>query len=375
MSAELTPALPVARPQLGADELAAVERVFASGWLGRGPASEQFERQLAERLQVPHVVVVSTGTAALQLAVEALGIGAGDEVIVPSLTYCATYQAVAATGATPVFAEIDDDTLCLDAGDVAARISPRTRAILTVHFAGFAGGRPALAKVAAAHGIDLIEDAAHAFGSTLDPIDGGGPVGSTGNPVCFSFDPIKSLTCGQGGAVVTADDALADRVRAASNLGLSPTEDGGSHVVGPGHRFAMSDLNAAIGLAQLGRFDELANRRREIVTRYVADLGSVPGVRLASHPPERMVPFMFPIRVPAERRATIRAELAADGIATGMHYAPGHRQPYYRSGGPLPVTERACAELVTLPLTPSMTEDQVGRVVAGVDRAMQARYR
>lgn len=366
--------LPLARPDLGEPEITMAARALRSGWLGRGPITAEFERALSDRLGAPHVVAVSTGTAALQLAVECTGIGVGDEVIVPSLTFCATYQAIDAAGALPVFADVDPATLCLDPDDVRRRVTPATRAIMAVHLCGAAASRAELAAVAAEEGVVLIEDAAHAFGSQVSSAEGDRwvPVGSTGNPVCFSFDPIKSLTCGQGGAVALADPALAAAIRVRSDLGLDGGEGSVSSVTGPGYRYAMSDLNAAIGLAQLAAFDEVAERRRGLLRRYRERLDGVSSVTVPEHDPEHMVPFTFMVRVPAHRRAHVRAVLASEGIGTGLHYPPGHLQPRYCGGPELPVTEQVAQELLTLPFFPSMADQDADRVAQALERAVTA---
>lgn len=364
--------LPLARPEFGTDDLAAVGEVMASGWLGRGPVADRFEEELARLLGARHVVATSTGTAAIQLALEAVGVRPGDEVVVPSLTFAATYQSVVACGARPVFVDVDPETWCCSPDDVEARMGPATRAVLTVHLCGFPGHRDELADVAAERGVAFVEDAAHAVGSGLPPANGGArPVGSTGNAVAFSFDPIKSLSCGQGGAVAVGDERTAAEVRRRSDLGLAP-EGGERHVVGSGHRFAMSDMNAAIGLSQLARFDRTAARRRELLVRYRSALGGMPGVVLPAHDPSLMVPFTLMVRVPAASRAAVRAALAAEGIETGFHYHPGHLQPAFAGSAPLPVTERLAQELVTLPFFPSMRDDEVDRVADALYRAPRA---
>jgi len=353
--------LPVHRPEVGTAESARVSEVLEHGWFGRGPVTEEFEAVVAELVGAAHLVAVVTGTAAVQLALEAVGVGPGDEVVLPSLTFAATYQAVRAVGATPRFAEVDPAHCCLDPEDVRARLSGRTRAVLTVHYGGWAGARGAIAELADEHGLVLVEDAAHAVGSVGPD---GRPVGATGNPVCFSFDPVKSLTCGQGGAVAVGDPDLAARLRALANLGF---EAGVRHrVAGPGWRYQMGDLNAAIGLAQAEDFARRAARRRELWRRYAAGLVEVDGVGVLAHDPDRMVPFLFAVRVAADRRDGLRRALHEQGIDTAVHYEPGHRQPWGGEAVELPATERVAAELLTLPFFVGLTDDDVDRVVGAV---------
>jgi len=373
----VTARLPLARPDTGAAEAEAVAAVLASGWLGRGEQTERFERAVAERTGADHAVAVATGTAALHVAVMALGLGPGDEVIVPSLTYAATHQAIAATGARPVFADIDPDTWCLDPVHAATRVGPATRAIMTVHYGGDAAGRPAVAELANRHGLSLVEDAAHAFGSIAGPSASSPRVGGTGNPVCFSFDPIKALTCGQGGAITTDDPDLARRAGELSDLGLAGGKRRRDQIVlGPGLRYAMSDLNAAIGLAQLEGFDDRVRRRRELWRRYAAALSTIDGVVLPRHDPALLVPFLFAVRVLDGRREHVRATLDAAGIESGVRYPPGHRQPYFTQFvGPdlrLPVTDVVSDQLLSLPFFVGMSDTDVDRVVSGVATALRS---
>lgn len=363
--------LPLARPDISGSSVDSAVRALGSGWLGRGPLTERFEQALRDYLGVDFVVAVSTGTAAIQLALESSGIGRGDEVIVPSFTFAGSYQAISAAGATPVFADIDLNTLCLDPGDVERRIGALTKAILTVHMCGHAGPRDELAVLAEEHGLILVEDGAHAFGSRI-PTGGHPLVGSTGNPVCFSFDPIKSLTCGQGGAIAIGDAGVAAELASRSDLGLDPRAKGEPHVVSrPGHRFAMSDLNAAIGLGELERFGELAETRRSLLERYQLALDGVSKVQFPMHEPEHMVPFALMIRVPPDQRPRIRTELGSRGIETGVHYAPGHLQPLYSGGVELPATEQLATEVLSLPLHGSMSSADVDLVAEALTKALE----
>lgn len=244
-------AIPIARPAVGAEELAAVGRVFESDWLGAGPVADRFALRVSEKVGAAHVVAVNSGTAALHAAMTALGLGDGDEVIVPSMTFVSTVQAIVAVGATPVFCEVLPETLNIDVADVAGRITPRTRAVLPVHYGGEPCDLSALLALTAKQGLSVVEDAAHAFGSSYQ----GNPIGSHSDIACFSFDPIKNITCGLGGAVATNDKMLADRIRLVTNVGIDPSSIDRT-IIGPqpyaiaaaGLRYRMSDVNAAIGL-------------------------------------------------------------------------------------------------------------------------------
>ncbi len=382
------PAIPVSRPDVGRAELDALAEVMCSGWLGTGDLSRRFEAAVARVVGARHVVAVTSCTDALILSLAAAGIGPGDEVLVPSFTYCATYQAIAAVGATPVFADIDAATLSLDPLDAEARVTERTRAVLAVHYCGSSAGRAAAAAFAGRLGIVLIEDAAHAFGSSIE--SDAALVGSTGNPVCLSFGPIKQLTCGTGGAVCVADEAFADRVRERAALGLRtqhgdsvPSRPPPAYVVdGLGVRRTMSDVNAAIGLAQLSGLDRRLRRRREIRDRYVAELGGRggpdgtaaatggAGLELIAAMAAVTSPFMFPVLVDAGRRDDIRAALHRRGIGAGLHYPPGHLQPAFAGGDALPVTETVASRVLTLPVYPTMTDANVQSVLDAVAEAV-----
>ncbi len=361
----------ISKPSIGEAELARVGEVFDSAWLGQGSAVADFEERVKERVGALHVVAVNTGTSALHLALDALGIGEGDQVIVPSLTFCATIQAIAAARATPVFCEVSPRTLHLDLSDAAARITPLTRAIVPVHYCGNACDMDRLLELGRARGLTIVEDAAHAFGSSWR----GRKLGSFGDVTCFSFDPIKNITCGDGGAICTADGRLAHLLRQKRVLGIS--RDGWQRQLSArwdyevstrGYRYHMSNIHAAIGLAQLERFDEFLRRKREIVRRYNRELAGVPGIALLEWNLEEAFPFAYMIRVLDGRRAALMESLQACGIATGVHYPPNHTQPLFRGQGSLPVTERLGQEILSLPLYYDMLDADVSLVIASIAR-------
>ncbi|MGI9591752.1 MAG: DegT/DnrJ/EryC1/StrS family aminotransferase [Myxococcota bacterium] len=345
------------RPYLGEAELAAVREVFESGYLGMGPVAARFERRVAGLLGASHVVAVNTGTSALHLALEALELPEGSEVIVPSLTYVATIQAILAARLVPVFCEAREQDLNLDVDDATARITPRTGAILPVHYAGVPCAMDRLMALAAERGLRIVEDAAHAFGSSSK----GQPVGRLGDVTCFSFDPIKNVTCGEGGAVVTEDQAVAERVRRLRVLGIDPAT---RQVGGPGWRCHLPDVNAAIGLAQLDRMSEHAARKREIAARYDAALAGLPGIALLEHDLSETFPFFYVIRVLDGRRQELVAHLSERGIGSGVHYPANHLQPVFeRSDLRLPRTERLCEEILTIPLYVGLSDAELARVI------------
>jgi perosamine synthetase len=357
---------------LGAEELSAVSRVFDSRWLGQGQETRAFEEALRRHLGVPHVVAVSSGTAALHLALEALALPRGSGVLVPSLTFVATIQAILAAGLRPVFCEIDPSTLQLDLADAAARAAGNdARVVMPVHFGGDSCNIADLRALADRCRLLVVEDAAHAFGSTCDGV----PLGAVGDIGCFSFDPIKNITCGEGGAVVTRSAALADHVRQARMLGIS--SDGWTRhsspgawaytVQMPGWRCHMPDLNAAIGLAQLERLPALQARKQAIVGRYDEAFARLPSLTRVTRPSPAIFPFTYTVRVPAERRNDLMDRLRAVGIGTSVEYIPNHLHPAFAAWAtPLRTTERVFGEIVSLPLYAELTDADVTRVIEAI---------
>lgn len=359
--------IPVQRPCLGAAELAAVQQVFETRWLGMGANTFAFEKALADFLGVRHVVAVNTGTSALHVALAVLDLKPGDEVIVPSLTFVASVQAIIAAGGTPVFCEVYPETLTLDVEDAKERLTPRTRAIMPVHFGGLAWEMDALLGMARDANVVVVEDAAHAFGSTYK----GRQVGTLGDLTCFSFDPIKNITCGEGGAVTTDDDAMAARMLPKRLLGADRTRGEQSRnvrnpwaqVVTPGFRYHLSNINAAIGLVQLGRMQEFKERKQAIVRRYDEGLRGLRGLKLLRHS-EETFPFFYVVRIADFKRRGFRAYLKERGIDSGLHYVPNHLQPLFADDRQsLPVTEEMFREILTLPLYYEMTDSDVDAVI------------
>jgi perosamine synthetase len=368
--------LPIQRPSLGAEELAAVQRVFESRWLGMGPVCRAFEEQLEQFLGARHVVAVSSGTAALHLALAVLGLQPGDEVIVPAITFIATAQAVRMAGATPVFCDVDERTFNLDVRDAASRITPRTKAIVPVHYGGTVCDMEAVSRLATDANLRIVEDAAHAFGSTYE----GRRVGTLSHPTCFSFDPVKNITCGEGGAIATDDSDLARKVAGLRALGID--RDTWSRrdssrpwfydVTGPGYRYHMSDINAAIGLAQLKRFDVFQRRRQQIARRYDDAFADVAGLALRRQHLERTCPFFYVVRVLDARRDHLMLYLRDRDIASGVHYIPTHlHRLFAESRTSLPIAERLYDEMLTLPLFCEMSDTQVEVVISAIRRFLR----
>lgn len=363
--------IPTHRPYLGQEELDAVARVFDSRWLGMGEVTKEFEEKLREFLGAKHVIAVNTGTSALHLALSALGMQPGDEVIVPSLTFAATVQAIMAAGAKPVFCDVCEDTLNMDVSDALGRVSARMNVIMPVHFAGLPCEMDELLPQARERNIRIVEDAAQAFGSLYK----GRRVGTLSDITCFSFDAIKNITCGNGGAVVTDSDEIAKQVSLKRNIGID--NDSWSRrgdelyrsykVVAPGYRYHLSDINAAIGLEQLKRFDTFRARKQAIVRQYDEAFKDVSGLGLVKHGLEETFPFTYIVRVLDKRRDALMTYLRGKEIETLIQFTPNHLQPAFADFRvPLPVTEQLYEEILSLPLYFEMTDAEVGRAIDAV---------
>ena len=358
-----------------ADYLAAFERALDTGGFIGGPAVAEFEAAFAAHCGAPHAVAVKTGTDALVLALRALGVGAGDEVITAANSFFATAEAISHAGATPVLADVDDATLLLDPADAARRVTPRTRCLIPVHLFGQIADLAALGAVAAAHGLHLVEDSAQAHGATRR-----GPAGATWRagaiaPVAaFSFYPTKNLgALGEGGAVTARDGELAERVRRLRDHGQAGRHD---HV-DIGYNARLDALQCAWLSISLTRLDAGNAARRRLAAHYRARLAELPGVRLIAEPAgSAPVYHLMVIRVDAARRDAIRDRLAAAGIATAIHYPrPIHLQRAYahlgQGAGSCPVAERAAGEMISLPMYPDLAIAQVDRVVDALAAALR----
>ena len=371
----MTETVRLSKSVVGAAEKAALSKVIDEGYLGMGRFVQDFEEKLGEYLGVEHVICVNSGTAALQLALMGAGLKSGDEVLVQSLTYVASFQAITAAGLKPVPCEISPPTCTIDLRDAEERLTARTKAIMPVHYASRVGDLDKIYEFAEKHSLRVIEDAAHAFGTLYK----GKLVGSFGDVSCFSFDGIKNITSGEGGAVVTADRKVADFVKDARLLGVKKDTDkryAGDRswefdVTDQGYRYHMSNLFAAIGLVQLERFDkEFKPRRQELARDYTKALKDLKGIELFSDNGDdydEIVPHIFPVRVLGKRRDALREHLIKANIECGVHYYPNHLLTYYKDGGArLPVTERLYGELLSLPLHPDLTGEMQERVIDAV---------
>lgn len=353
---------------VGAREAEAVAQVIEkSGYLGMGETVGLFEKELEQYIGGGYrCICVNSGTAALHLAVQAVT-RPGDEVLVPSFTFVSTYQAITAAGCVPVSCEIDPMTLTLDLKDAAQRITPRTRAMVPVYYASNIAMIDAYQQFAQEHGLRLVEDAAHAFGC----VHGGRKVGSFGDIICFSFDGIKNITSGEGGAVFTADPQVIEAVSDARLLGVcrdSEKRYKGERswdfdVVAQGYRYHMSNIFAAIGRVQLSRFEpEFAPKRKYIARKYTALLSGNPEVQLVPMDYDRIVPHVFPILVLNGKRDRLIEAFKANDIQFGIQYRPNHLLSYFRASYSLPVTEDIYSKVISIPMHPELTDADIERI-------------
>jgi perosamine synthetase len=386
MGAVATMTIPVTRPFFGQEEEAALARALRSGWVAQGPLVAEFEQVVARYVGAQHAVATSNGTTALHLALVALGIGPGDEVIVPSLSFIATANAVQHAGATPVFVDVDPRSYNLDPRGIAPAITPRTRAIMPVHQVGLAADLDRIQTVARAHGLLIVEDAAPALGATYR----GQRVGGSESPACFSFHPRKVITTGEGGMITTNDDALAARLRTLRAHAMS-VSDLARHRARDvvleeypevGYNYRLSDLHAAVGIAQMTRLEFMLGERRRIAARYAAALADVPGLALPLSTPDAPHTYQsYMVRIDREgvesgrTRDEVMRELLEVGIATRRGVMAIHLEPAYRRNGArwrLPVTELAARDTMLLPIYSGMTDDEQEYVVEHLVRALRS---
>jgi perosamine synthetase len=376
--------LPYGRHAIDDEDVAAVVATLRGGLITTGPAVPAFERAFADAVGARHAVAVSSGTAALHTAVFAAGLGPGDEAVTTPLTFVATSNAVLYQGARPVFADIRPDTLTLDAAAAAAALTPRTRALMPVHFAGQVCDTQAWERLARDRRLTLIQDAAHALGAEV----GGRRIGGGPGLTIFSLHPVKHVTTGEGGVVTTDDAALAERMRRFRNHGLATdaaTRDAHgrlwAEMVDLGYNYRLTDLQCALGLSQLGKLDRFLARREAIAERYLAALKDQPGLTLPQVVPDaRHAWHIFPVLLDLPRltvdRAGVYAALRAENIGVTFHYVPAYWHPYYAARGYArglcPVAEDAAARLLTLPLFPGMGDDDVADVLTAVRKVLGA---
>lgn len=366
--------IPFSRPSLGEAELAAVKAVFESGWITTGPQNAALEQAFCELTGNRHAIAVSSATAGMHVTLLALNIQPGDEVITPSLTWVSTINIITLLGATPVMIDVDRDTLMVTPEQIDAAITPRTRAIIPVHYAGAPADITAIRAIGERHAIPVIEDAAHAAGCYYQ----GQHVGQRGTAI-FSFHAIKNMTCAEGGVIVTDDAALADRMRSLKFHGLGvDAYDRHTHgrkpqaeVIAPGFKYNLPDISAAIARVQLEKLPAFNARRAEIAQRYLSELADTPYLPLAQPAwPHQHAWHLFIIRVDEAAcgisRDALMEALKAQDIGTGLHFRAAHTHKYYRERYPqlsLPNTEWNSDRICSIPLFPDMRDEDVTRVI------------
>jgi UDP-4-amino-4-deoxy-L-arabinose-oxoglutarate aminotransferase len=370
------PFIPLSKPSISEDEIAAVADVLRSGWITTGAKNAELEQLVCDITGARYAVALTSATAGMHLLLKALDIGPGDEVITPSMTWVSTANQIELCGATPVFVDVNRDTLMVEADMIEPLITERTRLIVPVHYAGAALDLAPLRQLAEKHGIPLVEDAAHAIGTKYD----GQPVGQSGTAI-FSFHPIKNITTGEGGMFCTDDGKLAEKIRQLRFHGLGvdafDRETQGrapqAEVLTPGYKYNLPDMNAVLGIGQLKRLDDLNNRRAEIARLYTELLSEVDEIQPLQVPDYAMTHcwHLYIIRLDIESMAISRdgfmQALKEKQVGSGLHFRATHTQKYYREKYAdtvvLPDTEWNSERICSLPLYPDMTDDDVYRVV------------
>lgn len=379
--AAMSESIPYCRHETGAAEERAVLAALRSGWIARGPLTRRFEEALAQQVGASHAVACSSGTSALELALRAAGIGSGDEVLVPSLTWVATAMAVRVVGAVPVFVDIDRRTLCASVTDARRKVTARTRAAIVVDFAGRGHDLAAWRELCNAHEMTLVADAAHAFGGRYP---GGTVIGADegADLTTFSFHPAKTITTGEGGMVTTSDPRLDERLRVLRAGGMTrdfPTSRGpwDFQVSLEGGNHHLSELQAALGIAQLEKVDDLLRRRRGCVQIYEALLARSDAPWELPEHPEGSACNLYIIQLPDSPGGALRNEVARrlreDGVHCAVHYALLHRQPLFTAGvheTRLPDSERYERRALTLPLYPGLGEGEQALVARKLGEAV-----
>lgn len=367
--------IPVLQPSIGQEEIDAVVEVMRSGWLGLGPKTEQFEKEFAAYAGTRFMVAMNSGTAALHLALEVLNIGAGDEVIVPPMTFISTVHAVSYVGATPVFADVEPDTMNISVEDIARKITDKTKAIIVVHLAGHPVDLDAIQALADSKGIKVIEDAAHACGAEYK----GKKIGASGNLTCFSYHAVKNLTCGEGGGITCNQDWIIRKLKELRWVGISKDtwmRSSAERVYAwqyfvdkVGYKYHMSDMQAAIGIVQLKKLDQLNGRRREVAEYYSEQFKDVAWLELPKEKAyARSSWHLYQVKLPNEEsRDRLIGHMKDHNIAPGVHYYPCHLQPsYIHLKAEVPVSNEVWKRILTLPIHPNLTDEDLERIVACV---------
>jgi dTDP-4-amino-4,6-dideoxygalactose transaminase len=377
MSISTATFLPFHRALIGEEEMEAVLDVLRSGWLTTGPRVKEFESQFAAYVGAQHAIAVSSCTAALHLALAAIGLAEGDEVILPTMTFAASGEVILYFNARPVLVDSGPGSFHIDPAAVEGAITPRTRAILPVHYAGYPCEMDQILEIAERHGLRVIEDAAHALPSSYR----GRPVGTIGDITCFSFYATKTLTTGEGGMITTADAALAERMRRLSLHGISKdawkrySADGTWRydILEAGYKYNFTDLQAALGIAQLAKCEVMRRSRAAIAARYDAALGECDAFEIPKHPEDvEHAHHLYVLLVNADAlridRDRVIEELKQRGIGTSVHFIPLHLHSLYRGRlgyqpGQFPNAEERFERAISLPIYPGMSDADVDRVI------------
>lgn len=362
--------IPISRPYLGQEELEAISKVFDSRWLGLGSTVKEFEAQVAEFIHAPNFLATNTGTTALHLSLRACGIGQGNEVICPSLTFVSSPQAISASGAEAVFCDIEKRTLNIDVNKIESLITEKTKAIMPVHYRGLSCNLDELHKIAGKYKLLIIEDAAHAFGSKYK----GKMIGSFGDVICFSFDPIKNITCGEGGGIVFHDEKkykIAERMRI---LGIDKDtwsryqnkRSWNYDVTTEGYRYHMPNFCAAIGLEQLKRFDKMINRKIDICKKYDSAFENLKNIQIITTDYSTTAPFMYIVL--AKTREKFMEYMKSKEIDTGIHYIPSHQFLRFSKNrsSDLTITNLVANQITTLPLYYEMSDNDVEYIINSI---------
>ncbi|HEU4435322.1 MAG TPA: DegT/DnrJ/EryC1/StrS family aminotransferase [Pyrinomonadaceae bacterium] len=373
--------IPVFKPLIEQEEFEASRKALELGWLGMGSYVGEFEQQLKHYLHADdrYVAAVSTGHAAIHLGLLAMGVGPGDEVITPSFNNAADFQAILATGAEPVFCDIDEDSLCIDLDKAEAVISSRTKAIIVMDYDCVLCDHDRVAELARARNLRVLHDASHSFGSKHN----GRMIGSFSDVTTFSFDPVKTITCIDGGALVLRSEEELARVHEMRLIGMGQpatvmytnsrawTYD----MRTIGFRYHMANMHAAIGLAQLAKMDAISESRNSACRYYNERLIDIPEVIVPLTDFHDITPFLYYIRVPGDKRDGLRAYLAERGIDTGIHWQPGHWFTLLKDfrRGDLSVTDRVGHEVVSLPLHSKMSTGTLDRIISAIGDFFNAR--
>jgi len=355
----------LAKPDMGEEEVQAVREVLTSGTLTGGEQNAAFEREFAARHGAAHGITFASGTVALSAMLLAEGIGPGDEVIVPSMTFISTATSVCHVGATPVFADIDDRSFNIDPSEIPRLVTRRTRAVMAVHYAGQPGELDHLLKACADHGLVLLEDAAQAAGATYRGV----PVGTFGKLAMFSFTPTKNITTGEGGIVLTGDAEIADKLRLLRNHGQRQRYE---HVT-IGYNWRLTEMQAAIGRVQLRKLDAILERKRANAGWMSRRLAKVPGVAPPYAVPHATSTHMLYTCLVDGDRGAVLHDLADHGIEARIYFPPAHAQPVFaRAGARLPVTEAVAARMVSIPMHAQLTRAELAEIADATARAVRA---